>query len=90
MVALFTAFTTVVLKMWKEHTALSKEMIKVISQNASSHEKLVGAIDRLEMVTKENTEVTRTAADATRQTKDSFSQLLFEVLRSNRVDGKTN
>lgn len=91
---LFTGFTAFVLKIWKEHTKqttdLTEKMIQVVAQNAAGYEKLSSAINEVKLVTKENTEVTRNAAEATRQTKDNFSQMLIEVLRLTRSHEKSN
>lgn len=66
--AITLSFITLIYKMWREHTEISKKAIDVISHNAQISQKLIGSIE-------ENTKVTQ-------ETRDKFTKLMLGIIRN--------
>lgn len=90
-VAIITAITALligvggfVIKMWKDHTKISERALDVIEKNATASEKLAGSIGMLNLNVEKNTQVTAASGEVTRQTKDTISQLMLELVKQRR------
>jgi hypothetical protein len=71
-----------VIKMWKDHTELSRRVLEVVERNATANEKLTSTVMSLKESTDKNTQATQQVAEATRQTRDTLSQLMIEVVKN--------
>ena len=80
-VTVISGFFGLILKMWRDHTALANRVTQAMEKNAVANEKLANAVASLDKSVVENTQATKELKESTKEMKDNFTQLLLQLIK---------